>query len=396
MRLVASVLALALSIGPRPPDYAAPGPFQAGWRTVTVTRPDSSTFSAVLYYPALARGQGAAFQPSGGPYPGVTFGHGFLQPVARYASTLEHLASWGYFVIASESNGGLFPSHSAFADDMRHCLTWLEQQNASPASPYFQSVRTSAFAASGHSMGGGCSVLAASRDTRIRAVASLAPAETNPSASAAMPSVRVPARLVAGGSDTITPLAQHAEPIFNAGGAPKQLAVAQGGWHCGFQDVSSFGCDSGPMPRAEQLALTRRYLTGFFELHLRRDQAAWRQAWGPAEESSMLVQAVPGAVLSPSPTLASCPPGGVAAFQVEMRNTGRSPTTLTLFADSPFRRGLTLPTPAVVAAGAGLTVPLLVRVPEGTSAGDYPVHLSVRRNDDDARAYAVVTVRVAP
>lgn len=363
---------------------------------MTVTRPDSTTFSAVLYYPAQARGQGSAFDPSGGPYPGVTFGHGFLQPVSRYASTLEHLASWGYFAIASESQGGLFPSHGAFADDMLHCLTWLEQQDALPTSPYYQAVRTSAFGASGHSMGGGCSILAASRDSRIRAVANLAPAETNPSASAAMPGVRVPMRLIAGSSDSITPLGQHAQPIYNAGGPAKQLAVAQGGWHCGFQDVSSFGCDSGSMPRPEQLTLTRRYLTGFFELHLRRDQAAWEQAWGAAAEANMLVEAAPGTVVAPTPSVASCRAGGVAAFQVELRNTGRGPTSLDMFAQMPFSRGLTLPTPTVLAVGASVSVPFIVRVPSGTAPGDYAVLLSVRRNDDQARAYAGVTVRVVP
>ncbi|MGE0000661.1 MAG: alpha/beta hydrolase [Fimbriimonadaceae bacterium] len=375
-------------------DYALPGPFQAGWRTVTVTRPDSSTFTAVLYYPAVARGLGAAFDPSGGPYPGVTFGHGFLQPVSRYASTLEHLATWGYFAIASESQSGLFPSHSAFADDMRHCLTWLEQQAANPASPYFQAVRTDAFGASGHSMGGGCSILAASRDMRIRAVANLAPAETNPSAAAAMPLVTVPLRLLAGSNDTVTPLGQHAQPIYNAGGPAKQLPVFQGGWHCGFQDSSSFGCDSGPMPRAEQLTLTRRYLTGFFELHLRGAQAAWRQAWGPVAESNVTTQAAPGASVLPSASLVSCRAGESASLQATLQNTGRAPTALTLLLESPFQRVLTVPTLGVLAVGAGLTVPIAVRVPSGTQSGDYPLLLSVRRKDDGARGYAAVTVRV--
>jgi dienelactone hydrolase len=377
-------------------DYAQPGPFQAGWRTVTVTRPDSTQFTAVLYYPASARGQGAAFDPSGGPYPGVTFGHGYLQAVSRYASTLEHLATWGYFAIASESQSGLFPSHSAFADDMRHCLTWLEQEGASAASPYFQAVRTDAFGASGHSMGGGCSLLAASRDGRIRAVANLAPAETNPSAAAAMPQVQVPVRLLAGSSDTVTPLAQHAQPIYNGGGAAKQLPVLQGGWHCGFEDTSSFGCDSGPMPRAEQLTLARRYLTGFFELHLRRAQAAWRQAWGPVAEASVSLQSVPGVTVMPSATVLTVRPGDPATLQAQLQNTGRASTALTLLVESPFRRALTVPTPALLAPGAGLTVPVAVRVPVGTQPGDYPLLLSARREDDGARGYAAATVRVLP
>jgi hypothetical protein len=245
-------------------------------------------------------------------------------------------------------------------------------------------------------MGGGCSILAASRDARIRAVANLAPAETNPSASAAMPLVRVPVRLIAGSSDTITPLGQHAQPIYDAGGPAKQLPVFQGGWHCGFQDVSSFGCDSGPMPRADQLTLTRRYLTGFFELHLRRDQAAWRQAWGPVTEATVTVQAAPGASVQPSATLVACRAGEAASLQATLQNTGRAPAALTLLADSPFRRVATVATPTLLGVGAGLTVPVAVRVPAGTQPGDYPLLLSVRREDDGARGYAAVTVRVLP
>lgn len=227
-------------------------------------------------------------------------------------------------------------------------------------------------------------------------MANLAPAETNPSAAAAMPQVQVPVRLLAGSSDTVTPLAQHAQPIYNGGGAAKQLPVLQGGWHCGFEDTSSFGCDSGPMPRAEQLTLARRYLTGFFELHLRRAQAAWRQAWGPVAEASVSLQSVPGVTVMPSATVLTVRPGDPATLQAQLQNTGRASTALTLLVESPFRRALTVPTPALLAPGAGLTVPVAVRVPVGTQPGDYPLLLSARREDDGARGYAAATVRVLP
>jgi dienelactone hydrolase len=70
---------------------------------------------------------------------------------------------------------------------MRHCLTYLEEQNADPASWLFGQVATAQFGVSGHSMGGGASILAAAADARIKAVANLAAAETNPSAIQASP-----------------------------------------------------------------------------------------------------------------------------------------------------------------------------------------------------------------
>ena len=71
----------------------------------------------------------------------------------------------GYFVIASDSEGGLLPNHQNFADDIKRCLTYLEQENANTTSVLFAQVATAKFGASGHSMGGGASILAAAQDT---------------------------------------------------------------------------------------------------------------------------------------------------------------------------------------------------------------------------------------
>lgn len=103
--LLTMLLANALPAAPPPPgvdDLAEPGPYTyAGWEQVTVTRPDSSTFTARLYYPASSSGSGAPYDGSGAPYPVVSFGHGFLTSHTYYQSTLAHLATWGYFVIAT-------------------------------------------------------------------------------------------------------------------------------------------------------------------------------------------------------------------------------------------------------------------------------------------------------
>jgi len=38
-------------------------------------------------------------------------------------------------MIAATTQGGFLPNHSAFAEDIRHCLTWLELRNVDPTSP---------------------------------------------------------------------------------------------------------------------------------------------------------------------------------------------------------------------------------------------------------------------
>jgi predicted dienelactone hydrolase len=282
-------------------DLAEPGPFAAAWQTVTVSRPGGGTFQASVFYPGEAAKENAPFAPAAAPAPGITFGHGFVQPVTRYTSTLQHLATWGFVVIASQSESGLFPSHANFAADMRHCLTWLEEQNAG-AGTFSGRIAVARFGASGHSMGGGCSILAAAADARIRAVAPLAAANTSPSAITASQSLQVPVSYICGTSDTIVPTGSHSAPMYAGAPAPKLLPSIQGGWHCGFQDVTSFGCDSGPMKRAEQLAVTRRILTSFFLLYLTDEQDVWRQVWGPERDADLqvLTTADPGVVLDPA------------------------------------------------------------------------------------------------
>lgn len=310
-------------------DLSAPGRFQAGWRSVSVTRPNNTTFTARLYYPATAAGQNANFDNLAAPAPAVTFGHGFVQAVTNYNSTLEHLATHGFIVIATESEGGLFPSHQNFANDLLHSLTFLEQQNANASSFLFGKVNVSKFGASGHSMGGGASILATAADTRIKALANLAAAETNPSATAAMPNITVPVSLISGSEDTIVPVAQNGQLMYNAAFAPKILPVITGGFHCGFIDAQGFGCDSGTLSRANQLALTRRLLTEFFNLYLKTDAGLSRQVWAQANNAQIQFQRNTGIEITPATQNCTAPVGVNTTCTVTITNRGRQAASFT-------------------------------------------------------------------
>ena len=138
-RLVMSLSALLIGLAATAfaQDLGQPGPFAAGFRTVTVTRAAGTTFTARMWYPAPTATANAPFDTAARPAPVVVFGHGFLQPVDRYQSTLAHLATQGFIVIASDSEGSLFPSHQNFANDLARCFTFVEQQNALAASFLF-------------------------------------------------------------------------------------------------------------------------------------------------------------------------------------------------------------------------------------------------------------------
>jgi len=321
MRAIPLVVAACIAAGAQA-DLSVDGPYAAGLAQVTVSRPNGSTFTATLHYPAISDGTNAPFDPSGGPHPAITFGHGFLQPVTQYASTLRHLATHGVIAIASQSEGGLFPNHGNFALDLRHSLTWLEERNDDADHFLFGSVDISRFGAGGHSMGGGASILAAAADPRIVALAPLAGANTNPSSINAMANVPIPVRLIAGSQDTIIPLAAGPAPMYDNAPGPRQLLVIQGGFHCGFTDASFFGCDSGSITRAEQLAIVRRQLAEFFLLHLSDRQDLWRTVWGPdaPPSSETAVTIDPRATVVADPASLDIVPGGSGTISVTVTN----------------------------------------------------------------------------
>jgi len=397
IRSIAAVswgLALTAVTTPAAVDLSAPGPHQPGWTRVTVARSGGGSFSAYLFYPALLPGENTPFDASAAPCPGISFGHGFLQPVTRYRSTLEHLSTWGHIVIASESEGGLFPSHSRFASDMRDCLSWLTQQNADPSSFLYRAVDTNAFGMSGHSMGGGCSILATAADPRVKALANLAAAETNPSAIAQMPNVLVPISLIAGSQDGIVPVSTNGQRMYDAGGPPRLLPVITGGWHCGFEDVSSFGCDSGSLARAEQLRITRRLLTAFFNLYLKRESALWREVWGPeaAGDPEVVTQFDPGIRLTPTFQTKSAPAGRTVSYDVLLENRGRAELTfLVEAADQAWPNPLILQPRKTLAVGESALLRVFVTVPSTGPSADTIV-LSVRSATEGlSRGYAILT-----
>jgi dienelactone hydrolase len=206
-------------------------------------------------------------QPTGanpGAYPVVAFGHGFTQTASRYASTLTALAARGYVVIAPDSETGLFPDHGRFADDLERSIRWA-RANVPNAHPALDAV-------AGHSMGGGAALVAADRHPGIDTVATLAAAETPPSATTASAGVMVPALYVVGERDTVVrPATTRA--MYDRKPAPARFVTITGGYHCGFNDSTSFfglGCDSGSISRATQLAITAELLGDWLDTTLLR------------------------------------------------------------------------------------------------------------------------------
>ncbi|MFD3326655.1 alpha/beta hydrolase family protein [Streptomyces sp. NPDC058701] len=273
-------------------DPSAPGAYPVAWTDLTVSASGRS-YSARVWYPGKTAGANAAVAT--GRHAGLAFGHGFFQDISKYENTLRHYASWGFITVTPKSQGGISPSHSGFADDLNAGLAWLTAQNAATGSRFAGAVDTSRYALSGHSMGGGAALLAASRNPAVKSVSTLAAAETNPSAIAAGSALTIPAQYVGGSKDTVAGVEGHQRKMYNAKPAPTQLRVITGGFHCGFTDSSGFGCDSGSVTRAEQQRLVRSVTTSYLLFTLGLDNSYQDQVWGSAAQN------LPGVVYTAKP-----------------------------------------------------------------------------------------------
>jgi len=269
---VASPPAVAAASPPAvAPATLPPAPYAAGVRDDTVTV-GSRSFSARIHYPAVPGSGGPDAPIAPGRFPAIVFGHGYQASVELYDSTLGDLASRGFIVVAPRSGGELFPDHAQFAADFSLTLDWLEAQDRMTGSWLFGTIEEGMYGASGHSMGGGVSLLAAERDPRFDTVAVLAAAPTNPDLVPGLAELAVPVLFVSGSQDGIAPFATDQRPMIEAltTGTVKVVLI-EGGWHCGFLDSDPFlglGCDSGSVDRATQLAITRRALADWFGVDL--------------------------------------------------------------------------------------------------------------------------------
>ena len=143
---------------------------------------------------------------------------GFFMQNSYYISQFKHLASYGFVVIAPQ-----FPdnNHLQLAFDLIFCVNHIKEQTTNNSSRFFNNIDTTKAGVSGHSMGGGASLLAAANDSTITVAAPLAAAETNPSAINVMNQIKGVVYLISAQNDGIAPPSQHQIPMYNNGNSVK-------------------------------------------------------------------------------------------------------------------------------------------------------------------------------
>lgn len=211
---------------------------------------------------------GTVFAPvTGRDLPVIAVGHGWMQPVHRYASTLRYLASWGFIVVAPATERGPVPSYSGLGTDLSRSLRAVV--NGSLAGGVVTGSK-SRLGVLGHSVGGGAAVLAAAADHGIKAVVTVTPSATKPALRAAG-NVTVPGLHLVGESDAMS---DHAGAEFARSWAgPVQLREVKGALHLGLAEGKHWTTaliGDGAEKRIQQA--TRTLATAFFLRHLADQQ----------------------------------------------------------------------------------------------------------------------------
>lgn len=299
--------------------------FQIGHVATTFTDPARSnrTIPVEIYYPADTGGNDAAIASAGGQFPLLCFGHGFVMGWDAYENLWTALVPKGYIMVFPKTEGGILPSHAAFAADLAFVIKRFNQLNDDNTSVFYQRV-SAANAVMGHSMGGGAAVLAIDGNPEITALAVLAAAETNPSAINAASNVIIPAFIVAGANDCVAPPAANQLAVYDAlaSGCKTYISIT-GGSHCQMAN-SNFFCSFGEstcspsavITTAQQHAVLDSYLEKWLDATLKNDCAA-----GSAFDS----QIVTDSNITYEKTCLQCPPLSVSAATIMAFSVGPNP-----------------------------------------------------------------------
>jgi pimeloyl-ACP methyl ester carboxylesterase len=148
----------------------------------------------------------------------ITWGNGTLSQPFDYFGLLDHLASYGFIVIASNSR------FTGSGQQMIEGVEWVIEQNDDPDSPLFDTVDTEAIGATGHSQGGGGAINAGT-DPRVVCTAPIQPIPGD------VEHLQGPTFVMGGGQDFIVPVDGIAEDIVIPSPVATIFGILRDGTH---------------------------------------------------------------------------------------------------------------------------------------------------------------------
>lgn len=227
--------------------------------------------------------------PGAGPYPVILVAHGFQLPAAQYKGYVKRLASFGYVALTADFPAGFVGINNVEnAKDLLGGLDW-----AATKAELTGKADVNKAGATGHSLGGKVSIIAASMDARIKATITLDPVDgamsctpqNCPDASSLVPALTIPTGFLgettdsAGGFQPCAPAADNFTTFYAGAKSPSLAVTVTGANHMSFlDDVASCGficsfCNMATAPNAQVNSLAKAYVVAFYERHLRGDLA---------------------------------------------------------------------------------------------------------------------------
>ena len=275
------------------PTPAAPTAYNVG--TFDASFANSwGTSSVTVYYPATSSGASQPPDRSGAPYPSVVFTGGLMGFNWLYTWVGNMLASDGYVVAVVQVYNLTGSDVQQWADSIKDGISYLQMQNS--GSSILAGMMSGVFGAAGHSMGGAGALLAASQDSRISAVVSMAaPSPNMTSTMMGMPPpsqtfgpvyeaaklIRVPTQIMAGSSDTIVPpsASEYYYPVL---GGPKEFVEIAGAGHLDFID-NILGILSNPAYQQ----IFEKYMTNWFDYYLKGETSNYTYIFGTGAQNDL-------------------------------------------------------------------------------------------------------------
>jgi len=226
--------------------------------------------------------------PEAGPYPVIVIAHGFQLPASQYYKYADRLATFGYVALTVDYPNGFTADNPQYAAALSAGLDWSKTKLPNAANPDLAG-------ATGHSLGGKVSILAATLDARIKASIVLDPVDggggpgggCNPpgcvDVSALMPNLHIPTGFLGettdamGGFQPCAPAAENFQTFYADANSPSFAVTIKGANHMSFlDDVASCGflcsfCNMASLDNATVNNMSRGYVVAFYERHLRNN-----------------------------------------------------------------------------------------------------------------------------
>ena len=198
--------------GPDPTEASVTAP-TGPFATATTTVAAGNGFGGgTIYYPTTT---------TEGRFGGVAIVPGFTESQSAISWYGPRLASQGFVVFTIDTNG-IFDFPPARGDQLLAALTYLTTK-----STVVDRVDPNRLAVMGHSMGGGASLDAASKNKALKAAIPLAGWNTTTDWSGNV----TPTLVVACQNDSIAPVASHSKPFYNSLTAKKAYLELAGADH---------------------------------------------------------------------------------------------------------------------------------------------------------------------